>query len=299
MSNTSNIVVVVSTPRSGSSWLSRLLRAHPGLHVYTHNTQDNHLLYMLRPLKSLNPFGDDYTDARSRADRLFWGRKLRLLRSAFRSPSPDRKLLIATPTTAAFLPLIVEGFPDAKFVHLQRDPLDRIASFRTFMRKSVERGLAQRYRNSRHRGRLFAARQAAAHWFHLLRWAAYRPHGYLGTRPAGFRRAAKLPPLEFLCWYYRQYENEIQEALARVPEERKHVCTYEGLVTDYAREIRRLMDFIGVPTPDEFLQKTAATVRPDGIGGHRKHFTAAELAEVRRHLSGAGAPGAAEISCPA
>src|ERR1044072_9553867 len=98
MVDSKDIVIVVCTPRSGSSWLSRLLRAHAQLQVYTHNTQDNHLLYLLRPLKSLNPLGDDYSRPGSLAERLFGRLKLRVLRSVFRPSSVGRKLLIATPT---------------------------------------------------------------------------------------------------------------------------------------------------------------------------------------------------------
>lgn len=288
MAPSSDIVVIVSTPRSGSSWLARVLRAHPRLKVFTHNTQDNHLLYLLRPLKSLSPFGDDHTDVGSRLDRLFWRTRLRLLKTFFRTTSPDSKLLIATPTAGAFLPLIVDGFPGAKFVHLRRDTLDRVASFRKYMATSAEKTSRQRYKSARHRGRAFAARQVLAHWFHLLRWLRCRHAGYLGPRPGGFREAARLPLTNFLCWYCAQYDKGINEALARVPEERKLVCVYEDLASNYEREITRLMDFIGVETPKEFLEKTSAGIVTNGIGGHKRHFDEREIDDLRGLLADYG-----------
>lgn len=279
------IVIVVSMPGTGSSWLARLLRAHPELLVYTHNTNDNHLLYLLNPLKSLNPLGDDYIDVNSRLDRLFWRTKLRLLRRFHPQPSAGLKLLIATPTTAAFLPLIVEGFPYAKYVHLQRDPFDRISSFRKFMEQNAERGFSEQYKSSRHGGILFALRQALPSWFHALRWVRFRHSGYLGTRPLGFQKAASLPFLEFLCWYYNQYEREISQALAQVPADRKYVCTYEGLVRDYTREIRKLMRFIGVDIREDFLEKTTATIKKERIGGHKISFSKEELDDLQRYLA--------------
>ena len=44
----------MSEPRA--SGLRSGKRLHPELRVLTHNTNDNHLLYMLRPLASANPF---------------------------------------------------------------------------------------------------------------------------------------------------------------------------------------------------------------------------------------------------
>ena len=58
------MVVVLSTPRAGSTWLSKVLRAHPGLDVHGQLTNDNHKLYLATPLRALNPFeGSFYREA--------------------------------------------------------------------------------------------------------------------------------------------------------------------------------------------------------------------------------------------
>ena len=166
MPKVNNVVILVSTPRSGSSWLARLLTEHPQLHVYTHNKLDTHVLYMMYPLKSLNPLGDDYINPDTTWDHFLRPLRKLLLTSLYRMPVSGQTLTISTPTVAAFLPLLNHCFPEAKFVHLQRNPLDRIASFRKFMENRAGDFLQEEQYRSR--GRLFVWNRSFSSQFSCL-----------------------------------------------------------------------------------------------------------------------------------
>jgi hypothetical protein len=279
-----DVVVVLSTPRAGSTWLSKGLRAHPGRAVHGQLTNDNHKLYLATPLRALNPFGDDYVEFDARRSGLSRALRTRLLHALYRSNGAGRTVVLATPSTSVFVPLFLDAFPAARYVHLHRNPLDVVASFRGFMAKNAE-GFAKRFRTRRRHGTVEGARSVAVHGFHTLRWTRLPYPGYLATRPRGFQRASRLPELDFLCWYYAEYEREIAAALAHVPVGSSHEVRYEDLVEDFEPAVRGLLAFVGVEAPPGFLEETGKTVRRDSVARYRTSFTEEELDEVRRGLA--------------
>ena len=125
----------------------------------------------------------------------------------------------------------------------------------------------------------------AAHWFHALRWSRVPHPGYVAMRPHGFQEARKLPLLEFLCWYYAEYEREIAEALEWIPADRAFDCRYEDLVGAYRETMAGLLEFIGVEPEPAFMEETARTVRESSIGKHRATLTPSEIEEAREYLA--------------
>jgi len=280
------VAVVLSSPRAGSTWLSRMLKSHPELEVHGQITNDNHRLYLLAPMRSLNPFGEDplaFEAAAGPAMPL----RVRVLRGMYRNADPGRALVIATPSASAFVPVIEAAYPDARYVHLYRDPMDTVASFRGFMARQSA-GAAAQYRARRRHGRLEAARSVGAHWFHSFRWSRLPQPGYLAMRPHGFREATRLPPLEFLAWYYSAYEHDIRAALAHVPGDRTLKCRYEDLVTAYEPTMTGLLEFMGVAPLSSFIEETAKTVRASSLGKHIETLSPTEAEELRGHLSRLG-----------
>lgn len=278
------VVVVLSTPRAGSTWLSRVLRAHPQLDVHGQLTNDNHKLYLATPLRALNPFGDDYVEFDRLSSGVSRALRTRLLHALYRSNGDGRTVVLATPSTSVFVPLFLDAFPEARYVHLHRNPLDVVASFRGFMAKNAE-GFRDRFRTRSRHGRVEGARSVAVHGFHTLRWSRLPYPGYLATRPRGFQEASHLPELDFLCWYYAEYEREIATALAHLPPGRCHEVRYEELVHDFEPTVRALLAFLGVEPTARFIEETARTVRPDAVGKYRTSFSEQELDEVRRGLA--------------
>jgi hypothetical protein len=261
-----------------------MLRGHEDLDVFTHNTNGTYALYMLYPVRMLNPFGDDAIDHGVISNALFGGLRVRLARSYYRDPEDGRIRVLSSPTYVEFLPLLQRAFPEAKYIHLRRDPLDAVGSLLRFFHKNGEATVRQMYRDSRYHGAAWAASRSLSHAFHSLRWARVRERGYVGTRPPGFQESARLPLLEFLCWYYTRVEKQIAAALENVPADRVYDVSYERLVTNFKPEFGRLAEFMGVSASDEYLSKMATAVKTGGLGRAAKAFLPHELDLVSRLL---------------
>ncbi len=52
----SDPVIILSPPRSGSSWFSGILSGHPEVRVHSHINKGTLIFYMLYPLRTINPF---------------------------------------------------------------------------------------------------------------------------------------------------------------------------------------------------------------------------------------------------
>lgn len=279
MANSRDVIIVVSTPRSGTTWLGNILQAHSRLHA---RKDDTAVLYLLHATRMLNPFTDDIKHTptpRNIASKI----RANAVIAYYGATPPQNKLALVSPTYAGFLPLLIQAYPDAKYVHLQRCALDAIASFRRFLDSRTS--AAQRYRAIKKWGHLTAFRAVLAHLFHTWRWARFHHQGYLGLRPEGFQEVRHLPLLEFLCWYYVSVEHTILQALAEVPESQKYDLTYENLAMDYGEEIRELLKFIEVEIRDDYLSKTSNWIRTDAIGRYQRAFSQQELALIRRSLT--------------
>ncbi len=290
------LCVLVCTPRSGHSWVTSLLRQHPQLKVFSHDAFSNHVLYLLYPIKSASPYASDGTDRSSWLEHLLWRPRIAVLRRQYRDSDGDRVLLLSTSTAVAFLPLILAAFPAAKVVHLTRDPLDVVASFRRFMQIRASQDLPTKYSEYRRLGRRLALRHLLAHSAHTWRWRRCPHPGYLVIRPPGFQEATRLPLLEFLAWYYVQSEREIAKSLADVPSDRQHSVTYEGLVDSFDEQMSALLEFLGADATEDFLARTRETVLPTSVGRHLVALDDTERTRVEVALHAlAGAPtGAAE-----
>ncbi|MEP7037410.1 MAG: sulfotransferase [Acidobacteriota bacterium] len=281
MENTNDkVVIIVSAPRSGSTWVARILRSHPDLDVYTHNTDDNHLLYAISPFQSLNPFGDDYIGSNNVYDNFLLSIKSRYVKRVFKTRDQSKTLTISTPTTATFLPALIKAFPNGKFIHLWRSSFDQVLSFRNFVDASRTKSFRTNFNNYKHHGNLRALRNGLAHCFHRWRWLSFKDGGFLGTRPRGFSAKKRLPTLQFLTWYYAQYNKEIKEALKSIPQNRKYELVFDNLVSDFRDEFTKLMDFFEIPAPPELVEELAAKVHKDAVGKYRSNFTQAEIDNI-------------------
>ena len=274
------VVIVVSAPRSGSSWVARILRQHPDLDVYTHNTDDNHLLYAISPFQSLNPFGDDYIGSNNVFNKALLNIKSLYVKRVFKTRDQSKILTISTPTTATFLPALIKAFPDAKFIHLWRSPHDQVLSFKNFVNTSQTKSFKTSFDKYKHHGNIRALRNGLAHSFHRWRWLSFKAGGYLGTRPRGFLVKGKLPILEFLTWYYTQYNKEIKESLKDIPQNRKYELVFDNLVSDFKNEFTELMNFFEVSAPPELTEELAAKVKKNAVGKYASNFTQTEIDNI-------------------
>jgi len=241
-------------------------------------------LYLLHPLRSANGWGDDGIGTPGRIDSIVDPFRVWLVRRHIRARSAGRPVILLSPTLANYLPLITRVFPDAKFVHLQRNPLDTIASMKKFLAKNACGGFWDRYRDHRYGGRLFATRSALVHRSHQFRWRSLIHPGYLGVRPAGFQAAAKRPLAAFLSWYYCANQRDILAGLSGQPASRRRTLHYEQMVSDYPEAIGGLMDFICGSDRQFDTPRPHDGVKSGTVGRRKQYYDEDEIQIIRNFL---------------
>ena len=273
------VTVILSSPRSGSSWLSRVVRCVPNHSVFTHNTFTTQFLYTLYPLRSANPFGDD-----SISSSWLDGWRVRRIQNHIEARSGGNPIVLISPTISNFLPLITKAFPDANYVHFQRNGFDTIASMKKFMAKNDCGGFWDRYREHSYGGKIFATRGALVHSAHRLRWSRLVHRGYLGLRPGGFQSATKFSMAEFLAWYYCANQRDIINGLADVPNDRKLSMHYEQLVDDFDEQSARLLRFMTGGDETYDIPRPHDGVKTGAVGRRTQFFDDQELDVIRGFL---------------
>ena len=154
MSQRPNLLFVLGSPRSGTSWAANLLSSSehvatsPELHYFanyavtierTWDIQTQEIQRNLAPLDHGGSMRDRVTKLPSALEPADLHRWLRypvdLLVDKARAADPDLVLFVfKTPSDSCFVPLIAELFPEAQFLHVVRNPLAVIASFRAVSR---------------------------------------------------------------------------------------------------------------------------------------------------------------------
>lgn len=126
-------VIVVSTPRSGSTLLFETLAKAPGLH--TIGRESHQAIEGLRPLNpSANGFHSNRlgsADATPAVIEAIHRNFAQQLRDREGRPPPQGspvRLLEKTPKNALRIPFLRAVFPDARFIYLYRDPRSAMAS---------------------------------------------------------------------------------------------------------------------------------------------------------------------------
>jgi hypothetical protein len=132
-----NLVFLVGCPRSGTTWLQRLLAAHPRVRT----GQESHLFdfYIGPQLRVWNKLLDPEETGRggvgigcylTEEEFLATLRRymISLLAPMLRRVAPGELFLEKTPEHALYIPEILQLLPRARFVHLLRDPRDVVAS---------------------------------------------------------------------------------------------------------------------------------------------------------------------------
>jgi hypothetical protein len=189
-----NLVFVVGCPRSGTTWLQKLLASHPA--IRTGPETDIFSIYVGR---AIHAFRADRDRPRrkglqcylSEADFLALQRSfvLRVLSKVLDPLGPGEIFLEKTPEHALYIQDIHACFPQARFIHLLRDPRDVTASL------------------------LAAARSWGSSWAPSTGRAAGRMwrEYVFSARKAG----AILPASQFLELRYERLESDTESQLKR------------------------------------------------------------------------------------
>ncbi len=235
---------------------------------------------MLYPLRSANGWGDDGISRRVITDTMIDPMRIRCMRSHIEKKSAGKPVILLSPTLSNYAPLISRVFPDARYVHFQRNPLDTIASMKKFLAKNDCGGFLDRYREHSYGGRVYATRSGLVHMAHKFRWRSLIHPGYLGVRPGGFQAASKLSLVEFLSWYYSANQRDIVAALALVPQARQLDVHYEQLVNEYEPTMSRLLDFVVGPHRNFEIPRPHDGVKQGAIGRRKQLYSDDEIETI-------------------
>lgn len=217
-------IVILSAPRAGSTLLFETLAQAAG--VYTIGGESHQLIESIAALRP----GRGVVNSNRLTRRDATTAIVAELRQRFTGRIHDRdgqpppsgasvRLLEKTPKNALRVPFLLEVFPDAQFICLQRDPRANLSSMMQAWRAKG--------------------------------WITYRqlpgwPGPWSLLLPPGYERLQGRPLEEVVAFQWRVANETILDDLADLPRERWTTVRYEAFVADPRAEIAKLLDFAGL-----------------------------------------------------
>ena len=208
------------------------------------------------------------------------------IRAAFERHAQARgkpRFMEKTPSNCFRVAFMHRVFPDARFVHVQRDGRDAAASALARWRSPPDdQAIWRRIRNweiplgALHHYLPDIVREAL-----LRRLQPGRGH-FWGPRYPGWREERRRLETPTLC--ARQWVASATHAtrdLAAVPAAQVHAFRYEDFVRDPATVLRGVLQFCGLAVDDALLERARREVRPDRVGAFQR-LTAAERAAIEQ-----------------
>lgn len=229
-------LVILSAPRAGSTLLFETLAQAVG--VYTIGGESHQLIESnaaLRPGRGVVASNrltrkDATSEVAADLRQRFAGR----LRDRDGQPPPSGasvRLLEKTPKNALRVPFLLEVFPDAQFIFLDREPRTNLSSMMEAWRAKG--------------------------------WVTYRqlpgwPGAWSLLLPPGYERLQGRPLEEIVAFQWRVANETILNDLGELPRERWISVQYENLVRDPRSVIEKLIEFAGLemdPRLEEYVSK--------------------------------------------
>jgi len=217
-------IVILSAPRAGSTLLFETLAQAAG--VYTIGGESHQLIESIAALRP----GRGVVNSNRLTRRDATTAIVAELRTRFAGRIHDRdgrppasgasvRLLEKTPKNALRVPFLLEVFPDAQFIFLQRDPRANLSSMMQAWRAKG--------------------------------WITYRqlpgwPGPWSLLLPPGYERLQGRPLEEVVAFQWRIANETILDDLADLPRERWTTVRYEAFVADPRAEIEKLLGFAGL-----------------------------------------------------
>lgn len=229
-------VVILSAPRAGSTLLFETLAQASG--VYTIGGESHRLI---ESIDALRPGGGTVTSNRLTAAEATPAIVAELQRRfASRLRDRDRlapaagagaRLLEKTPKNALRVPFLLQVFPDARFIFLQREPRANLSSMMRAWR--------------------------AQGWVTYRRLAGWNGPWSL-LLPEGYERLRNRPLEEIVAFQWQAANETILGDLGSIPRDRWTTARYEDLVREPRTEVERLLEFAGLAMDSrlaEYLSK--------------------------------------------
>lgn len=252
-------VIILSAPRSGSTLLFETLSRHPAL--YSLGTE-SHGLIESNP--SLSPPFNNF-DSNALTESHATPEIVKRLRNAFassmigfdrqRPPSDSTvRLLEKTPKNAVRVAFLKKVFPDARFVHLVRDPVKNIASI-------MDAWLSGR----------FVTYPFLPEWD--AHWSLFLPPGWRTLKGRSLAEVA--------AFQWTVANKSILQNLDYSSEGNAVIVRYEDLVASPQTELERICEFHGL-APYQFLSEgeklpfSQFTLSPPAADKWQRHKKAME-----------------------
>jgi Sulfotransferase family/Aspartyl/Asparaginyl beta-hydroxylase len=217
-------IVILSAPRAGSTLLFETLAQAAG--IYTIGGESHQLIESIAALRPGRGIVNSNRLTRGDATTAIVAE----LRQRFAGRIHDRdqqppgsgasvRLLEKTPKNALRVPFLLEVFPDAQFVFLQREPRTNLSSMMQAWRANG--------------------------------WVTYRqlpgwPGAWSLLLPPGYERLQGKPLEEIVAFQWRIANETILDDLESVPRDRWTSVRYEDLVADPRAAIEKLLAFTGL-----------------------------------------------------
>ena len=229
-------IVILSAPRAGSTLLFETLAQAAG--VYTIGGESHQLIESIAALRpgrgvvnSNRLTRRDATSAIVTEMRQRFAGRLRDRDEQVPPSGANVRLLEKTPKNALRVPFLLEVFPDAQFIFLQREPRANLSSMMQAWRAKG--------------------------------WVTYRqlpgwPGPWSLLLPPGYERLQGRPLEEIVAFQWRVANETILDDLADLPRERWIGVGYEELLRDPRAEVAKLLEFAGLtmdPRLEEYLSK--------------------------------------------
>jgi hypothetical protein len=229
-------IIILSAPRAGSTMLFETLAQAAG--VYTIGGESHQLIESIAALRpgrgvvnSNRLTRRDATSAIVAEMRQRFAGRLRDRDEQVPASGASVRLLEKTPKNALRVPFLLEVFPDAQFIFLQREPRANLSSMMQAWRAKG--------------------------------WVTYRqlpgwPGPWSLLLPPGYERLQGKPLEEIVAFQWRVANETILDDLADLPRERWIGARYEDVLRDPREEIAKLLEFTGLAMDarlEEYLSK--------------------------------------------
>ncbi len=225
-------IVILSAPRAGSTLLFETLAQAAG--IYTIGGESHQLIESIAALRP----GRGVVNSNRLTRRDATTAIVAELRQRFAGRIHDRdqqppgsgasvRLLEKTPKNALRVPFLLEVFPDAQFIFLQRELRANLSSMMQAWRAKG--------------------------------WVTYRqlpgwPGAWSLLLPPGYERLQGKPLEEIVAWQWRVANETILDDLENVPRDRWTSLRYEDFIANPRAEAGKLLDFVGLEMDARFAE---------------------------------------------
>lgn len=245
-------IILVGSPRSGTTLLGRLISAHPEVAYWeeprtvwstgNQNLPDDVLLEA-----HLTP--EIATDI----DQRF---------AEFLSQENKTRFAEKTPSNMLRLPFIHALYPDCKIIHLYRDPRPVITSALRMLNSPPDLNrITTRAREARLRDWPYLT----GLFFRDAVMRLFRQSGksFWGPKPPGWKTWKNLPPLEMLCEQWLSLINTARNDLNQLPDESWIEIRYEDLIDNPTATLETLLNFAKLEFSEAVFQMADQIIQSD------------------------------------